>query len=163
MRIAIGSDHAGIDLKTYLFEHLNGEVNTEIIDVGTTSRESVDYPPFCFAVAELVAREEADWGIVLGGSGQGEMIAANKVCGIRAALCNSPYFAKLARRDNDANVLAIGARVVAPELAVEIVDCWRETGFSGERHARRIGLISAYENRGRVEKGSLSATNERNN
>src|SRR5688572_12505551 len=106
MIIAIGSDHAGFEMKGYLSEELRKQGKT-LLDVGTNSFEPVDYAPFCIAVGEAVANGKAKWGIVLGGSGQGEMIAANKVINVRAALCNDPYFARLARRDNDANVIAI--------------------------------------------------------
>ena len=143
-RVAIGSDHAGYDLKSYVIRNLESR-GIDVIDLGTDSNEQIDYPPFCIAVAQTVARAEADWGIVLGGSGQGEQMAANKVIGARAALCNDLYYAKLARRDNDANVLAMGARVIAPEFAVEIIDVWMDTSFEGGRHKRRIDLIAAYE------------------
>jgi len=146
MRIAIGSDHAGFELKQYLSKQLHSR-GCEIMDVGTTSSETIDYAPFCIAVGEAVVQGNADWGIVLGGSGQGEMIAANKVIGIRAALCNDPYYAKLARRDNDANVIAMGARVIAMEFALEILEMWMSVSFEGGRHKRRIDLITAYEQR----------------
>ena len=97
------------------------------------------------AVGEAVASRQADWGIVLGGSGQGEQIAANKVRGVRAALCHDPYHARLARQHNDANVLGMGARVVAPHLAMEIVEVWRSTPFEGGRHQRRIDQIAEHE------------------
>lgn len=143
-RIAIGSDHAGFELKTYLISSIRAR-GYEVVDVGTYSPETIDYPPFCIAVAEQVASGEASWGIVLGGSGQGEQMAANKVRGVRAALCNDPYYARLARRDNDANVIALGARVVAAQFAMEILDVWTSTSFDGGRHKRRIDLISEYE------------------
>jgi ribose 5-phosphate isomerase B len=143
--VVIGSDHAGFSLKEILKAELASR-GYEVIDVGTTSEVSIDYPPFCFKVGEEVASGRADWGIVLGGSGQGEQMAANKVVGVRAALCNDTYFAKLARRDNDANVIAIGARVVSCQLAVEILDTWMHTEFIGGRHKRRIDLIGDFEN-----------------
>ena len=144
MIVAIGSDHAGFQLKNYLSRELHSR-GFVVLDLGTTSSESVDYAPFCIAVGEAVVAEKAAWGIVLGGSGQGEMMAANKVIGVRAALCNDPYYARLARRDNDANVIAMGARVVAPEFAMEILEEWMATSFLGGRHKRRIDLIAAYE------------------
>lgn len=144
MRIAVGSDHAGFDLKRFLITELEKRGH-ELLDVGTVSPEPTDYAPFCIAVGEAVAAGEAVWGIVLGGSGQGEMIAANKVVSIRAALCNDPHFAKLARRDNDANIIALGARIVAPQYAMEILDAWMTTPFEGGRHKRRIDLIMEYE------------------
>jgi len=145
-RVAIGSDHAGFQLKS-LFAAELGRRGFDVIDVGTMTPETTDYPPFCIAVAERVASGDAAWGIVLGGSGQGEQMAANKVRGVRAALCNDLHFARLARRDNDANVLGIGARIVAPEFALEILSTWIETRFEGGRHKRRIDLIADYEGR----------------
>ena len=144
MRIAIGSDHAGYELKTFLVETLSGR-GINVIDMGTNSPESTDYPPYCIGVATAVVEGKADWGIVIGGSGQGEQMAANKVVGARAALCNDPYYAKLARRDNDANVLAFGARVVAREFALEILETWMNTNFEGGRHQRRIDLVAEFE------------------
>lgn len=146
MRIVIGSDHAGFEMKGFIAKELRSQGN-EVIDLGTNTTESVDYAPFCIAVGEAVANASAEWGIVLGGSGQGEMMAANKVTGIRAALCNDPYYAQLARRDNDANVIALGARVIAPQFAMEILGVWMNTPFSGGRHKRRIELIAEYEKR----------------
>lgn len=145
MRVVLGSDHAGFALKTFLLSELAAR-GCDVLDVGTDSSASIDYPPFCIAVGEAVADGEADWGIVMGGSGQGEQMVANKVRGVRAALCNDPYYARLARRDNDANVMALGARVVAPEFALEIIDTWMSTDFNGGRHQRRLDLISDYEN-----------------
>ncbi len=144
MRVAIGSDHAGFELKLFLVRELQ-DAGVEVIDLGTSSPEPTDYPPYCIAVGEAVARGQADWGIVLGGSGQGEQIAANKVRGVRAALCNDVFLAKLARSHNDANVLGMGARVIDPQLALEIIDAWRSTPFEGGRHQRRIDEISEYE------------------
>lgn len=144
MRLAIGSDHAGFRLKGHLVQRLAG-LKHEVEDLGTGNEEPIDYPPICAAVARAVASGSVDRGIVLGGSGQGEQIAANKVRGIRAALCNDPYLAKLSRRDNDANVLALGARLVTPLMADEILDVWLMTPFEGGRHARRIGLIAELE------------------
>ena len=117
----------------------------EIIDHGTNSSESVDYPEFCAAAARSVRDGSADIGIVLGGSGQGEQLAANKVRGVRAALCNCLYTARMAREHNNANVLSIGARVVGVGLAEEIVDLFLSTPFEGGRHARRVDQISALE------------------
>jgi ribose 5-phosphate isomerase B len=144
VRIAIGSDHAGFTLK----EHLKGllsEAGHDIDDLGTHDEEPVDYPPICAAVARAVASGGADRGIVLGGSGQGEQIAANKVRGVRAALCNDLYTARYSRLHNDANVLSIGARVVGVGLADEIVRTWFETDFEGGRHVRRVEQISQIE------------------
>ena len=117
----------------------------EIQDLGTHSEEPVDYPVYCARVARAVVNGAADRGIVLGGSGQGEQIAANKVDGCRAALCNDLYTARMSRQHNDANVLAIGARVVAAPLAMEITRLWLETPFEGGRHVPRLEQIAAIE------------------
>ena len=144
MRIAIGGDHAGYPLKEDLIAFLAAEGH-EVLDVGTDSVAPVDYPMFCAAAARAVVAGDADRAIVLGGSGQGEQIAANKVLGIRAALCHDLYLARLSREHNDANVLAMGARVVAPAYAHEIVSVWLETPFEGGRHVPRIEQIAAIE------------------
>jgi ribose 5-phosphate isomerase B len=144
VRIAIGADHAGFTLKEHLKQTLS-RLGHSIDDHGTDSEESVDYPPICFAVGQAVAEGRADRGIVLGGSGQGEQIAANKVTGVRAALCNDLYTARLSREHNDANVLSMGGRIVAFGLAEEILTLWLNTPFAGGRHQRRIDQISALE------------------
>jgi ribose 5-phosphate isomerase B len=144
VRVSIGSDHAGFLLKQHLIGTLT-RLGHEVVDLGTGSEESVDYPPICAAVAQLVAKGEVDRGIVLGGSGQGEQISANKVHGVRAALCNDLYLARMSRQHNDANVLAIGGRIVAPALADEITQLWLETAFDGGRHERRIAQIAEIE------------------
>jgi len=144
VRIAIGSDHAGFELKQHLLLTLK-ELGHDVDDLGTDSTEPVDYPPICADVARRVAKGEADRGIVLGGSGQGEQIAANKVRGIRAALCNDLYSAHYSRLHNDANVLAMGGRVVGTGLADEIVRVWLITEFEGGRHVRRIEEIHEIE------------------
>jgi ribose 5-phosphate isomerase B len=143
--IAFGSDHAGFELKQHLVARL-GAAGYDIIDHGTNSTDSVDYPAFCAAAARSVVAGDADFGIVIGGSGQGEQLAANKVRGARAALCNCLYTAHLAREHNDANVLAIGGRVVGVGLAEEIVDLFLATEFEGGRHARRVDQITELEN-----------------
>jgi ribose 5-phosphate isomerase B len=145
VRVTVGSDHAGFPLKQHLVGTLQ-KLGHDVVDLGTDSEEPVDYPPICAAVGRTLARGEADRGIVLGGSGQGEQISANKVRGVRAALCNDLYTARMSRRHNDANVLAIGARIVAPALADEIVELWLTTGFEGGRHERRIREITDIEN-----------------
>lgn len=145
MRIAIGSDHAGFRLKEHLVAVLR-DGGHDVNDLGTDSEESCDYPVFCAAVAREVATGRAERGIVLGGSGQGEQLAANKVRGVRAALCNCLYTAEYARLHNDANVLSIGARVVGEGLADEIVRVWLATAFEGGRHQRRVDQITAIEN-----------------
>lgn len=143
-RIAFGSDHAGYELKQHLIERLAG-LGHEIIDHGTSSTESVDYPAYCAAAARSVRDGEADVGIVLGGSGQGEQLAANKVRGARAALCNCLYTARMAREHNDANVLSMGARVIGVGLAEAIVDVFLSTPFEGGRHQRRVDQLTALE------------------
>ena len=143
-RIAIGSDHAGYDLKQHLVTMLLGQGH-HVDDQGTHSTESVDYPEICAGVGRTVRDGRADIGIVLGGSGQGEQLAANKVPGVRAALCNCLYTARMARAHNDANVLSIGARVVGEGLAEEIVDTFLTTEFEGGRHARRVDQLTALE------------------
>lgn len=117
----------------------------DVVDFGTDSEESVDYPAFCAAVGRAVAGGDAARGIVLGGSGQGEQIAANKVNGVRAALCNDEWTARLSREHNDANVLAMGGRIVAFGLADDILALWLATPFEGGRHQRRLDQISAIE------------------
>ena len=144
MRIAIASDHAGYRLKTVLTAYLT-ENGHEVLDQGTDSEESVDYPGFCAAAGREVVAGRADLGIVLGGSGQGEQMAANKVRGARAALCNDLYTARLSREHNDANVLAMGGRVVAQGLADEILTVWLTTEFHGGRHQRRLDQIADLE------------------
>ena len=144
MRVAIGADHAGFALKQHLVSTLRGQGH-EVEDFGTSSEESVDYPPIMAAVGRAVAGGQAERGIVLGGSGQGEQIAANKVRGVRAALCNDLYTARLSREHNDANVLAMGGRIVAPGLADEIVALWLSTPFEGGRHERRVQQIADLE------------------
>lgn len=144
MQIAIGSDHAGYRLKEHLKEVLKADGHT-VEDLGTHSEEPVDYPPICAGVARSVADGRAERGIVLGGSGQGEQISANKVRGVRAALCNDLYTARMSREHNDANVLAMGGRIVADGLADEILRLWLATEFAGGRHERRIEQIAEIE------------------
>jgi ribose 5-phosphate isomerase B len=143
-RIAIGSDHAGFELKQHLAALLRAEGH-EVDDQGTDSTASVDYPAICAGVGRTVRDGAARFGIVLGGSGQGEQLAANKVRGVRAALCNCLYTARMARQHNDANVLSIGARVVGVGLAEEIVATFLSTEFEGGRHARRVSQLVALE------------------
>jgi ribose 5-phosphate isomerase B len=145
MRIAIGADHAGYALKQHLVGTLR-KLGHTVEDFGTMSEEPVDYPDICAAVGRAVVRGQADRGIVIGGSGQGEQMAANKVHGVRAALCNDLYTTRMSRLHNDANVLAIGGRIVASGLADEIAQVWLETPFEGGRHQRRVDQIAALEN-----------------
>jgi len=144
VRITIGADHAGYELKEYLIGFLVG-LGHDVNDLGTHSTESVDYVSICAAVGRAVRDGAADFGIVLGGSGQGEQLAANKVRGVRAALCNDIYLAKMARAHNDANVLSLGARVVGKGLAEEIVTTFLGTPFEGGRHERRVAQLMALE------------------
>ncbi|MEJ2313660.1 MAG: ribose-5-phosphate isomerase [Nitrospirota bacterium] len=140
MKIAMGSDHAGYRYKEMLKEHL-ATGGHEVVDFGTNSEEPVDYPLFIRPAAEAVARGECDLGVVLGGSGNGEAITANKVRGIRCAVCWNVQSARLAREHNDANVISLGQRLVSAETAREIVDAWLSAEFQGGRHARRIRMI----------------------
>ena len=142
MRIAIGSDHAGYRYKETIRRHLQA-VGHEVVDFGTGSEEAVDYPLFIRPTAEAVARGECERGIVLGGSGNGEAIVANRIRGVRCALCWSVESAELGRRHNDANVISIGARMVSEELAIAIVDTWLATSFEGGRHFARVSQIDA--------------------
>jgi ribose 5-phosphate isomerase B len=144
VRIAIASDHAGFRMKALVAEHLTS-TGHEVTDHGTDSEASVDYPAFCAAAARAVVRGEADFGIVIGGSGQGEQIAANKVHGARAALCHDLTTAKLARSHNDANVLSLGGRLLGETLALEIVDTFLAGEFEGGRHVARVEQLAAIE------------------
>lgn len=144
MKIAIGADHAGFALKEHLAATLT-HLGHHVQDLGTHTADPVDYPAISAAVGRAVADGRADRGIIVGGSGQGEQIAANKVPGVRAALCNDLYTARMSRAHNDANVLAVGARLVAPTLADEIVELWMATPFEGGRHQRRIDQIAELE------------------
>ena len=144
MVVAIGADHAGFLLKEH-FRQTLARLGHQVADHGTDSEASVDYPAICMAVGRAVVDGHADRGIVLGGSGQGEQIAANKVRGVRAALCNDLYTARLSREHNDANVLSMGGRIVAFGLADEILELWLNTPFAGGRHQRRLDQIHAAE------------------
>jgi ribose 5-phosphate isomerase B len=146
MKIAIGADHAGFALKQHLVATLT-RLGHQVDDLGTHDTEPVDYPEICAKVARAVVAQGADRGIVIGGSGQGEQMAANKVVGARAALCNDLYTARLSRQHNDANVLAIGGRIVGCGLADEIVALWLSTAFDGGRHQRRVQQIAELETR----------------
>ncbi len=140
MKIGIGSDHAGFEYKEKIREYL-AAAGHEVVDFGTRSNAPVDYPLFIRPVAEAVARGQCERGIVLGGSGNGEAMVANRVKGIRCALCWNLESALLARQHNNANVLSLGERMVSLETALEIVRVWLETAFEGGRHQRRIDLI----------------------
>ena len=140
LKVAIGSDHAGFEYKEKI-KALLSSLGHEVRDFGTDSTAPVDYPLFIRPTAEAVARGECERGIVLGGSGNGEAIVANKVHGIRCALCWSLETARLARTHNDSNVLSLGERTIPEDLALEIVKVWLDTPFDGGRHARRIAEI----------------------
>ena len=144
MRICLGADHAGFPLKSLVAKHL-ADQGHDVIDLGTDSESSVDYPAFCAAVGRRVVAGEADRGIVMGGSGQGEAIAANKVHGVRAALCHDEWTARFARLHNDANVLSMGGRILGEALALAIVDVFLQTDFEGGRHVRRLDQITDIE------------------
>lgn len=141
MKIAMGCDHAGLDLKEHLAAHLREEGH-EIIDVGTHTTDSVDYPVFGESAARAVANGEAERAVLVCGTGQGIGMAANKVPGIRCAIVSDPFSARLSREHNDANALAIGARVVGEGVAQDIVDTWMATSFLGGRHQRRVDELS---------------------
>ena len=140
MKIALGSDHAGFRYKEKI-KQLLVSLGHEVEDFGTDSEESVDYPKFIRPAAEAVARGECERGIVLGGSGNGEAMAANKVRGVRCALCWNEETARLSRQHNDANVLSLGERVITEEMALQIVRVWLTTDFEGGRHSARIAML----------------------
>lgn len=151
MKIHIGSDHAGLEFKNKIVAHLKSKGH-EVVDHGPHDFDPLDdYPVFCIPAAEAVAKEPGSFGIVLGGSGNGEQIAANKVKGIRAALVWSIEIAELARTHNDANVMALGGRMHDEAYCLKLVDTFLNTPFSkDERHVRRIGLVAKYEKDGKL-------------
>lgn len=140
MIIALAADHGGYELKNIIKEHLK-ERKIKIVDLGTNSSDSVDYPVYGKACAEAVASGKADLGIVCCGTGIGISIAANKVKGIRCGLCTSVEMATLTKQHNNANMIALGGRTTTPELAIEIVDAWLDTEFEGGRHQRRVDML----------------------
>lgn len=146
MKVAIASDHGGYELKKEIIGFLE-QKNVDYKDFGTFSPDSVDYPDVAIPCAEAVARGEFDRGIIICGTGIGVCIAANKVKGIRAALCHDTFSARMSRMHNDANILTMGGRVIGPGLATCIVEEWLKTEFEGGRHKRRVDKITAYENR----------------
>lgn len=145
MKIALAADHGGYELKEKVKVHLQ-QKGIELLDLGCNIGDSVDYPNYGKACGEAVMNGEADSGIVICGTGIGISIAANKVKGIRCALCTSLFMAEMARKHNNANVLALGGRVLAPELALDIVDVFLTTEFEGGRHQRRVELLHGIEN-----------------
>lgn len=146
MKIALGTDHAGYEYKEAIKQYLT-EQGHEVEDFGTHSPEPCDYPDFIYPAAHAVAQGHCDRAIVLGGSGNGETIVANKVRGVRCAVCWSEELARLSRAHNDANAMSIGARTVSVELALKMVEIWLATPFDGGRHAHRVQAITELENR----------------
>ncbi len=144
--IAIGSDHGGYDLKIEIIKHLTAE-GYQMKDFGTCDNSSVDYPSFGLSVAEAVKDKLCEKGIVICGTGLGISMAANKVPGIRAALCTNSFMARMSREHNDANILALGGRVLGVDLALEIVDAWLASEFQGGRHKTRVDKITEIENK----------------
>jgi ribose 5-phosphate isomerase B len=140
VKIAVGSDHGGFVLKGQIVEYLK-EKGYEVTDCGTYSTESCDYPVYAKAVAKLVSTNDAEKGILVCGSGIGVSIAANKVKGVRAALCHEPYSAMLSRLHNNANVLCLGERITGRDLAIDIVDRWLSTEYEGGRHQKRLDML----------------------
>ncbi len=144
MKIAVASDHAGYALKQQVADHLRG-LDHEILDLGTDSEASVDYPPFCAAAARAAVKGDVELAFVFGGSGNGEQMAANKVHGCRAALCHDEFTARMARLHNDANVCSMGSRVTGPGVALVIAEVFVSTGFEGDRHQSRLDLLTVIE------------------
>lgn len=144
MRIAIAADHNGYELKGRLIEWLR-EDGHDVEDHGVHGSETVDYPYLCAELGQAVVNDDADRAIMIGGTGSGEQIACNKINGVRAALCHQEFLAEIARGHNDSNVLVMGAKVVAPDLAQRIADIWMRTPFKGGRHQRRLDQIAALE------------------
>lgn len=144
VRVVLGADHGGFELKEAVRKHLEAQ-GIEVQDLGTHSTDSVDYPEYGFAVGNSIVKGEADLGIAICGTGQGISMAANKIRGIRAALCTETFSARMAREHNNANVLALGGRVTGIGLALDIVDIFLKTEFAGGRHARRVSLITDFE------------------
>ena len=150
MKIAIGNDHAALELKNHIVDYLIREGH-EVVNFGTYTPASTDYPIYGARVAHAVANGECERGVVICGTGIGISISANKVKGIRCALCSEPVSAKLTRQHNDANVLAMGARIIGPAMAEEIVHTFLTTEFEGGRHSRRVDLITKLENGQTIE------------
>lgn len=144
MKIAIASDHAGFDMKKMIKKHLEDNGH-QVKDFGTDSTDSIDYPDYAAPAAKSVASGENELGVIICGSGQGMTMVSNKIPGIRAALCNDLYSARMTRLHNDANVLTMGGRIIGIDLAKEIVDTWLSTEFEGGRHQRRVDKIMAFD------------------
>ena len=144
MKIAIGNDHSALELKAIIIKHLEDKGH-EVIDFGTYTAESCDYPIYGEKVAVAIKEKQAELGVLICGTGIGISLAANKVPGIRAAVCSEPYSAKMTRAHNNANIIAFGARVVGQDVAKMIVDAFVDTPFEGERHQRRVDMLTAIE------------------
>lgn len=154
MRIAVGCDHAGFSLKGHAVEELR-RLGHEVVDLGTNSDEPVDYPDFAQAVGEAVMRGEADRGLLICGSGVGASVAANKIPGVRAAVCHDTFSARQGVEDDDMNVLCLGARVIGARLALDVIRSWLSATFSNaDRHARRLEKVKAIEARYQRNKGT---------
>jgi ribose 5-phosphate isomerase B len=151
MKIVVAADHVGFALKQQVLEHLRS-LDLEVEDCGPPSAEPVDYPDFAEKVAAQVAAKQADWGVLVCGTGIGMMLAANKVSGIRAVAANDTLSARMAREHNDANILTMGARMIDAATMRQVVDAWRSTPFAGGRHARRVQKIEALYQRYHSEK-----------
>ncbi len=154
MKLAIGNDHAAVELKNEIMAHLK-ERGVEVVNVGTDTTDRFDYAVSGYKVAKLVASGQVDGGVLICGTGIGISLAANKVHGIRAAVCSEPYSAKLSKQHNNSNIICFGARVVGPDLAKMIVDEWMDAEFQGGRHAHRVGMIMEID-----ETGKLSAVED---
>lgn len=141
MKIALGADHGGYELKEKIKKHLSENEDIKVLDMGTYNTDSVDYPKYGHIVARSVVEKEVDFGILICGTGIGISIAANKISGVRAALCTNTTMARLTRQHNDANILALGARITGDVLALDIVDEFLKTVFEGGRHIRRVEAI----------------------
>ena len=158
MRIAVAADHAGYRLKTVVVPWLT-DAGHDVMDLGTHSEELVDYPPLCAEAGRAVVQGRADFAIVIGGSGQGEALAANKVHGVRAALCLDEFTARLARQHNDANVLSLGARILGETFALAITEVFLNSTFEGGRHRQRLEQISAIEREECGDRSDQSGSN----
>jgi ribose 5-phosphate isomerase B len=149
MKLAIGNDHTAVDLKNTIVAHLQDK-GIDVVNVGTDSSDSFDYPLSGYRVGKLVSSGEVDGGVLICGTGVGISLAANKVPGVRACVCSEPYTAALSKRHNNANIIAFGARVVGDEMAKLIVDSWLEASYEGGRHQRRVDLITEIEQTGKL-------------
>ena len=150
MKLAIGNDHTGVDYKLAIKAHLE-ERGIEVIDCGTQDRGKSNYPVYGYKVARMVADKEVDGGVLICGTGIGISLAADEVKGIRACVCSEPYSAQLAKRHNNANIIAFGARVIGIEMARMIVDSWLDARFEGGRHQKRIDMITEIEETGELK------------